>query len=115
MDTTAHAMVRELRQDSPHLSFWDFEPGQRVTAKIEAVERETNVATPRGRIPVVYLLRFEGKTKRLWLSTGKVKTLKGLLGNDASKWKGQSVTLFADPTVKMKGEPVGGIVIEGAK
>lgn len=115
MDTTAHAMVRELRQNSPHLSYWDLEPGQRVTVKIKAVERQTNVATPRGKEPVVYFLRFDGAKKLLWLTTGKIKTLKTILGNDASKWSGQSVTLFADPTVKMKGVEVGGIVIEKGK
>jgi len=112
-DVSYVEMVRAAREDKEYLSFIDLPEGSRATVKIEAVIRKKNVKSTGGRkTKVVDFLKFEGKEKLLWLSLGKLKSLASILGKDAAQWVGKEIVLFADPSVKMAGIAVGGIVIE---
>ena len=115
-DVTYQEMIRAARANKEYLSFIDLEPGARQTVVIEKVIRKTNVKAIGGRTEkVVDFLQLKGTEKLLWLSLGKLRSLANILGRDASKWAGQKIVLFADPSVKMKGEVVGGLVIEAVK
>lgn len=112
-DPNFQEMIRAARASKEYLSFIDLEPGARQTVTIEKVIRKTNVKAVGGRTEkVVDFLKLKGTEKLLWLSLGKLKSLANILGRDASKWAGRKIVLFADPSVKMKGEEVGGLVIE---
>lgn len=115
-DLTFIGMIRAAREEKEYLSFIDLPEGSRVTVKIEKVVRKTNVTSSGGRkTKVVDFLKFEGKDKLLWLSLGKLKSLSKILGKDVAKWPGKEIVLFADPSVKMSGVAIGGLVIEEAK
>ena len=107
-----HEMIRVAREGKEYLSYIDLPPGSKVKVKIEAVIRKRDVVSTGGRKQkVVDFLKFEGKDKLLWLSLGKLKTLGKVLGRDAKEWVGKEITLYADPSVKMSGVEVGGLVI----
>ena len=109
-------MIRAARADKEYLSYIDFKPNSKHTLTIENVVRKTNVVGIGGKThKVVDLIKFKGTEKMLWLSLGKLKSLGDILGKNASDWIGQKITLWADPNVKMRGQVVGGIVIEVAK
>ena len=109
-------MIRAARADKEYLSYIDFDPNSKKVLVIESVIRKTNVVGIGGKThKVVDLIKLKGTDKMLWLSLGKLKRLGEILGKDASKWVGQKIKLWADPSVKMRGQVVGGIVIEEAK
>ena len=115
-DLTYQEMIRAARANKEYLSFIDLEPGARQVVTIEKVIRKTNVKAIGGRTEkVVDFIQLKGTEKLLWLSLGKLRSLATILGRDASKWVGQKIVIYADPTVKMKGEVVGGLVIEAVK
>lgn len=106
-------MIRVAREDKEHLSFIDLPENTPVTVRIEKVVRKTNVKGSNGRNhKAVDFLKFKDKDKLLWLSLGKLKMLSSILGKNAADWIGKDVVLVADPTVKMAGVAVGGIVIK---
>ena len=115
-DVTYQEMIRAARANKEYLSFIDLEPGARQVVTIEKGIRKTNVKAIGGRTEkVVDFIQLKGTEKLLWLSLGKLRSLATILGRDASKWVGQKIVIYADPTVKMKGEVVGGLVIEAVK
>jgi len=106
-------MIRIAREGKEYLSFIDLPEGTRATVTIEKIIRKTNVKSAGGRtVKVVDFIQFKGKEKLLWLSLGKLKSRKTILGSNAADWKGKDIVLFADPSVKMSGSVVGGLVIE---
>ena len=115
-DVDFQDMIRAARANKEYLSYIDFEPNSRHTLTIERVIRKRDVVGI-GAIKhkVVDLVKFRGTEKMLWLSLGKLKKLGEVLGRDASKWPGKKIKLWADPSVKMRGQVVGGIVIERAE
>lgn len=57
-------------------------------------------------------LKFAGKQKQLVLRTSaNRKTLVHMFGSDTKAWRGKTVRLFHDPSVKFGGKAVGGIRI----
>lgn len=109
-------MVRAARANKEHLSYIDMEPGTRRTVIIQSVIKQKNVKSSKGRTEKeVHFLKLQGTEKLLWLSIGKLKSLADAIGRDASKWPGQKIVLFADPSVTFGRDVVGGIVIEAAK
>ena len=57
-------------------------------------------------------LRFEKTPKVLRLNSGNLRKVQRLLGNTTKDWPNQTITLFADPSVKFAGKAVGGIVVK---
>lgn len=109
-------MIRSARAEAEYLSYIDFEPGKTYTVKIEKVTHKANAKTAFGKTEKnVYFLKFENTGKQLWLSLGKLKRLGEILGRDVAKWVGKSIALHADPSVKFKGEAVGGLVIKAVQ
>ena len=109
-------IVKTLRENKEYLSFIDIESGKSQTVTIEKLIKKTNVVSVGGRVEkVVYLLKLKGSEKLLWLSLGKLKALGEILGEDTKTWIGKQISLYADPTVKMKGQTVGGLIIKEAK
>ena len=109
-------MIKVAREDKEYLSFIDLEPNTSQTVTIEKLIKKTNVVSVGGRVEkVVYLLKFKGTEKMLWLSLGKLKALGEILGQDTKQWAGKQIALYADSTVRMKGQTVGGLVIKEAK
>ena len=105
-------MIQVARANKEYLSFIDLPPGTKAKVKIEKVIRKKDVVSIGGRKEkVVDFLKFEGKDKLLWLSLGKLKSLRDILGTNVKDWIGKEIILFADPAVRMKGVEVGGLVI----
>lgn len=109
-------MIKVARENKEYLSFIDLEPNTSQKVTIEKLIKKTNVVSVGGRVEkVVYLLKFKGTEKLLWLSLGKLKALGEILGQDTKQWAGKQIALYADSTVRMKGQTVGGLVIKEAK
>jgi len=81
--------------------------GQDVPVVIAAVGVESFESEGRTKQQVV--LSFAGHTKRLGLCKTNALTIAAMLGDDTDAWVGQSITLWPDPTVTMKGAVVGGV------
>lgn len=113
MEINYQDMIRSARANAEYLSYIDFEPSKSYKLKIEKVIHKSEVKSMMGRTEKnVYFLKFEKTEKLLWLSLGKLKTLGLILGRDVKEWEGKTITIFADPSVRMKGDVVGGLVIK---
>lgn len=100
---------------SDHLGQADLEDfieeGKRLIFTIAHVKQETNVpvAGRKGNYNIAY---FKEKIKPLVLNATNSKTIKGFTGSPfVEDWKNVPVQLYIDPSVKMKGETVGGVRI----
>ena len=75
-----------------------------------------------GRPTDGYFLRFKEPVKEMIANSGnrakiteivkKVKSLKSVEARNIGNWSGVTIRLLSDETVKMKGEAVGGIVVD---
>lgn len=101
---------------SDHLGQADLEDfletGSNLIFTITGVRQETNVAVAgrKGNFNIAY---FQEKIKPLVLNATNSKTMKMLSGGSpfVEDWNDISVRLYIDPSVKMKGETVGGVRI----
>lgn len=101
----------EMRE-SEWLASEDIEDAGDVTVEIEAVIKRTDVSFEAGRKkPVVYSLKFKGKTRELVLNGTNRRRMVEHFGKRAVDWKGQKITLYVDPNVKFAGKTVKGIRI----
>ncbi len=55
------------------------------------------------------MLYFTGWPKPVAAGTALLSLIAGMYGNDTSKWQGNWITLYGDPTVKFGGQQVGGV------
>lgn len=70
-------------------------------------ERGVRVAGSKGDHNIAY---FEGKHKPWVINATNAKILKGFAGSAfVEDWAGLTIQLYIDPSVKMKGEVVGGV------
>jgi hypothetical protein len=108
---TGHSSA--LKAATPWLASEDLIGRGDVPAVIEQVLVYDEVAFVGGRKEKnVPALKFKDRTKQLVLRTGaNRKTLVKLFGADTQKWIGQTIHLYHEPDVMMKGERVGGIRI----
>lgn len=105
----------EMR-DSIFLAVEDLEGKGDLSVTIARVVQHSNVTFVDGRKKdKVFAIEFERAKKQLTINSTRRKSLKDMFGPDVTKWKGQKITLYVDPTVKMKGEVVGGIRIREGK
>jgi hypothetical protein len=101
---------------SDHLGCADLEDfieaGQNLVFNIKQVKQETNVSVAgrKGNFNIAY---FHEKVKPLVLNATNAKTLKNLAGGSSfiEDWQNIAVQLYIDPSVKMKGDTVGGVRI----
>ena len=100
---------------SDHLGQADLEDfqeeGRRLIFTIANVKQETNVAVAgrKGNFNIAY---FKEKIKPLVLNATNSKIMKGFAGSPfIEDWNDIPVQLYIDPSVKMKGEIVGGVRI----
>ena len=84
-----------------------------ITVTISGVTREEIPIPGTSKTSKVPCLNFEGKAKRLPFGT-KAKRLAviAMHGKKIADWKGKSVTLYWDASVKYKGAKTGGIRIK---
>lgn len=105
---------------SDHLGVADLEDlvekGQRLLFTIREVKQEigVKVAGVKGNHNVAY---FVENIKPLVLNVTNAKVVKQFAGGSSfvEDWKNIKIELFIDPTVKMKGEVVGGVRINPIK
>ncbi len=84
-----------------------------INAKIEEVFEYENIQFEAGRtVAKVFALKFVDKQKQLVLNATNRKVVARAFGSDTRKWRGQEVKISFDPTVRMKGQTVGGIRIK---
>jgi hypothetical protein len=101
---------------SDHLGCADLEDfieaGHNLVFNIKQVRQETNVAVA-GRKGDFNIAYFHEKVKPLVLNATNAKTLKNLAGGSSfiEDWQNIAVQLYIDPSVKMKGDTVGGVRI----
>lgn len=101
-----------MLKQSPWLAGEDLNGLGDVEVEIEDVLLYEAIAFDAGRVEKNKpTLRFKGKKKEMVLNTVNRKHLAKMFSTDTKKWRGQKITLYYDPTVKMKGEAVGGIRI----
>ncbi|MBL4574463.1 MAG: hypothetical protein JKY86_15520 [Gammaproteobacteria bacterium] len=101
---------------SDHLGQADLEDfneeGSRLIFTISHVNQENDVAVAgrKGNFNIAY---FKEKIKPLVLNATNSKVMKGLCGGSpfVEDWQNVLVQLYIDPSVKMKGEMVGGVRI----
>lgn len=101
---------------SDHLAQADLEDlqenGSNLIFTIAYVKQEIQVAVAgrKGNHNIAY---FQEKIKPMVLNATNSKTLKGFIGGSpfVEDWKDMKVQLFIDPSVRMKGETVGGVRI----
>ena len=96
---------------SPWLAKEDLPADRPVMVEIEDVLIYDEVTFDAGRkerhVPA---LKFRGRDKQLVLRTATNRRwLSQQFGNDTRSWRGRRITLYVDPSVRMKGEQVGGI------
>jgi hypothetical protein len=82
---------------------------------IEKVLERRKVTFEGGRVKdKLYTLKLIGKDRELIINATNREALKQLFGDDSTKWIGQRILLWVDPTVKLKGEIKPGIRIKPA-
>ncbi len=102
----------EMKKNTTWLSSEDLLERGDVKVTIEGVFCDNDVEFDQGRKePVVYSVKFKGKTKRLVLNATNRRNLVGKFGANVSKWKDQEIVLYVDPNVRMMGKVVMGIRI----
>lgn len=102
--------ISEMFANSPYLCkemFWDAPPFE---ATIDRVESGHEVPTPgSSKKDKKNVLFFVGTPKGLVLNARNTKFLIRVLGGrDTSAWKGKTITLFIDKSVRYAGVAVGG-------
>ena len=113
-------MASQMR-DSEWLASEDFKVPDKpdyasVIVTIEKVLERRNVTFEGGRKkPRVFTLKLAGKDRELVINATNRETLKKLFGPDSRKWIGQTIVLWVDTTVKLKGEIKPGIRIKAAQ
>lgn len=86
--------------------------GDNLVVTIVDVKRYGSVTFDEGRQESnVGALCFQGKTKELTINATRRKSLVRLFGKHTKDWRGKRISLYVDPSVKMKGVKVGGIRI----
>jgi hypothetical protein len=103
-----------MLRTSPWLASEDLVGLGDVPAEIEDVLVYDSVAFDRGRqeknVPAI---KFRGKAKQLVLRTSaNRRALVKMFGADTREWRGKTVYLYHDPSVKFGGKNVGGIRIK---
>jgi hypothetical protein len=85
-----------------------------VPAEIEDVMIYDEVQFDKGRSEKnVPTLKFKGKAKQMVLRTSaNRKALVHMFGADTKNWRGKTVKLYHDPSVKFGGRVVGGLRIK---
>lgn len=116
MQATSFTGLTGALRTSPWLASEDLVGLGDVTCEIEDVLIYDEVIFDGGRkernVPT---LKFKGKQKQLVLRTSaNRKALVRLYGSDTKAWRGKTVAIFHDPTVKFGGKAVGGIRIREA-
>lgn len=101
---------------SDHLGVIDLEEmiegGQPLVFTIKEVKQERGAKVAGNKIDA-NIAYFEGNLKPLVLNSTNAKTLKTLSKSAyIENWKGLTIELYIDTTVKMKGEQVGGVRIK---
>lgn len=101
---------------SDHLGVIDLEEmiegGQPLVFTIKEVKQERGAKVAGNKIDA-NIAYFEGNVKPLVLNSTNAKTLKTLSKSAyIENWKGLTIELYIDTTVKMKGEQVGGVRIK---
>lgn len=101
---------------SDHLGVIDLEEmiegGQPLVFTIKEVKQERGAKVAGNKIDA-NIAYFEGNAKPLVLNSTNAKTLKTLSKSAyIENWKGLTIELYIDTTVKMKGEQVGGVRIK---
>lgn len=60
-------------------------------------------------------VHYEGENGRPWKPSKSMRRVMiGMWGDESTNWIGQSVTVFCDPSVRLRGQEVGGIRISHA-
>ena len=99
-------------RDSTWLAAEDIEGLGDITLTIEKVHIRKNVEFEFGRkTPVVYSLKFKGKSRELIMNTSKRNVIQDLYGVGTDAWVGKDVTLYVDDRIKLAGKMVKGIRI----
>jgi hypothetical protein len=103
-----------LRKPSPWLAGEDLNGLGDVEVMIEDVLLYDEVSFEAGRKEQnVPALKFKGKAKQMILRAAcNRKTLVRKFGTDTKKWRGQTITLYFDPSVTRGRETVGGLRIK---
>lgn len=84
------------------------------TLRIKKVEKG-KVTGAGGKSSGKGMIWFDGAEKPMAAGAEVLSTLAGLYGKAPSKWVGQWVTIFPDPTVKYGGQAVGGVRVRPTK
>jgi hypothetical protein len=102
-----------LRAPTPWLAGEDINGLGDIEVMIEDVLMYDEVQFDAGRKEKnVPTLKFAGKQKQLVLRTAtNRRALVAAFGTDTKKWRNQKIFIYFDPTVRMKGQQVGGIRI----
>ena len=115
METKTKTHYRKVMK-SDHLGSADLEEmleeGRSLVFTIDSVKQEygTRVAGKKIDANIAY---FKESIKPLVLNATNAKVIKGFAGTPFIElWKGIPIELYIDPTVRMKGEVVGGVRIK---
>lgn len=113
MEPKSYTGLSGALRTSPWLASEDLVGLGDVEAVIEEVLIYDEVVFDGGRKEKnVPTLKFVGKQKQLVLRTSaNRKTLVHMFGSDTKAWRGKTIHLFHDPSVKFGGKNVGGIRI----
>lgn len=84
--------------------------GKAAKVVIESVAQEDVKDTDSGKDEHKLVMRFVGKDKAFILNRTNCESLEAICGtDDYERWRGHTVVLFVDPTVKFGGKTVGGL------
>jgi hypothetical protein len=84
------------------------------TVRIKKVEKG-KVTGSGGKSSGKGMLWFDGAAKPMAAGSGVLATIAELYGKAPSKWVGQWITIYPDPTVKYGGAAVGGVRVRSEK
>lgn len=102
-----------LKKPSDWLASEDLPLDREVEVEVEDVRLFKDVKFEAGRTePKVAALKFVGKEKLMILNSTNRKRMVKMFTSDTRKWRKQRITLYVDPTVKMRGELVCGLRIK---
>jgi hypothetical protein len=85
-----------------------------ITVRIAKVEKGKVTGTG-GKQSGKGMLWFDGATKPMACGSQVLATIADLYGKSPSKWVGQWLTIYPDPTVKYGGAAVGGVRVRAQK
>ena len=116
MESKSFTGLSGALRTSPWLASEDLVGLGDVACEIEDVLIYDKVAFDKGREEVnVPAIKFKGKAKQLVLkASANRKALVRMFGADTKNWRGKTVMIYHDPSVKFGGRAVGGLRIKEA-